>query len=59
MDGLLQVIVESDSILKSERRDLVYFAEKILIPYAHLFLLFSKIDKVIVSKNRFMEDKDE
>ena len=59
MDGLLQVIVESDSILKSEERDLVYFVEKILIPYEYLFLLFRKIDKVIVSKNRFMEDKDE
>ena len=59
MDGLLQVTVENNSILKSEKRDLEYFAKKTLIPYAHLFLLFSKVDKVIISKQRFLEDKNE
>lgn len=56
MDGLLQVVVNNDSKLKSKKRDLEYFARKTLIPYAHLFLLFSKIDKVIVSKQKFMEE---
>ncbi len=59
MDGLLQVVVENDSKLKSKQRDLEYFARKTLIPYAHLFLLFSKIDKVIVSKQKFMEENHE
>lgn len=59
MDGLLQVVVMNDSKLKSKRCDLEYFARKTLIPYAHLFLLFSKIDKIIISKQKFMEDNHE
>ena len=59
MDGLLQVVVMHDSKLKSKKCDLEYFARKTLITYAHLFLLFSKIDKIILSKQKFMEENHE